>query len=96
MVMGLPRSLLSAASLPGDVMSAMTERQAKKPRQKYIRCLERRAEYLEERIAASPVDLSYDKAECNAIRWAIDVLKSLYPRGESQGATPTESDASMP
>lgn len=51
----------------------------KKPRQKYIRCLERRAEYLEKRIGTSKLDLSYDKAETNALRWAINTLRDLYP-----------------
>ena len=51
----------------------------KKPRQKYIRCLERRAQYLEKRIDTSAVDLSYDKAEMNALKWAVDTLRQLFP-----------------
>jgi hypothetical protein len=41
-----------------------------------IASLERRAEWLQKRIAAAKphVDLSYDKAELSALRWAIVVL----------------------
>jgi len=54
----------------------------KKPKQKYIRCLERRKSYLDERIKRSDLDLTYDKAELNALNWAIGVLKELYPAQE--------------
>ena len=51
----------------------------KKPRQKYIRCIERRVTHLEKRIQTSKQDLTFDKAEVNALRWAVVTLKSLYP-----------------
>ena len=51
----------------------------KKPRQKYIRTLERRAAYLEQKLQTAQSDLSYDRAERNALKWAIGVLKELYP-----------------
>lgn len=51
----------------------------KKPRQKYIRCIERRVIHLEKRIQTSKQDLTFDKAEVNALRWAVVTLKSLYP-----------------
>jgi len=43
---------------------------------KYIAALVRRADYLAGRISGSrTIDLSYDKAELAALRWAVDQLK---------------------
>lgn len=54
----------------------------KKPRQKYIKCLERRMDYLGKRVGGSGIDLSYDKAELNALKWAVDSLKEIFPNQE--------------
>ena len=39
-----------------------------------IHALQRRALHLEQRIAASDIDLSYDKQELGALRWALREL----------------------
>lgn len=65
---------------------------AKKPRQKYIRCLERRSQYLEKRIETSQSDLSYDKAEMNALKWAVDTLKQLFPNQDVTGSEESVPD----
>lgn len=54
--------------------------------EKYLRRLERRAAHLEERIRASLTkDLTYDKAELEAIRWVVRKLEQLTAtKGEVQ------------
>lgn len=44
---------------------------------KYLRVLEKRANFLSDRVARSPRDLSFDKAERQALRWAIRMLNIL-------------------
>lgn len=44
-----------------------------------IKVLERRADHLAKRIAESPLDLTYDKAELSALRWAIRELEEKVP-----------------
>lgn len=46
---------------------------------KHIRCLERRLGHLETRVATSSKDLSYDKAEIAALKWAITLARQLFP-----------------
>ncbi len=41
---------------------------------RHVGCLERRAHHLALRIQVSPRELSYDKAELAALRWAIKTL----------------------
>ena len=43
-----------------------------------FKALERRADHLAKRIAASDIDLSYDKQELAALRWALDNLYKLF------------------
>ena len=44
-----------------------------------ILALERRADHLAKRIAAAiPKDLSYDKQELGALRWATSHLRELF------------------
>lgn len=44
---------------------------------KRVDALRRRAEFLEQRVLARPqLDLSYDKAERAALRWALEELAS--------------------
>ena len=47
-----------------------------------LKVLERRADHLAKRIAESPLDLTYDKAELIALRWAIDELEGKIPPKE--------------
>lgn len=50
-----------------------------------LESMQRRRDFLAERIKNSPIDLSYDKQECSALGWAIAKLKSYYgiaPEGE--------------
>jgi len=42
---------------------------------KHLRALERRLSHLEGRVASASRDLSYDKAEISALRWAIALAK---------------------
>lgn len=46
---------------------------------KHIRCLERRLGHLETRVATSSKDLSYDKAEIAALKWAIALARQMFP-----------------
>jgi hypothetical protein len=49
---------------------------------KYLAQLRKREAHLRQRIrAAEPKDLTYDKLEAAALRWAIDRLQHLEPRG---------------
>ena len=43
-----------------------------------FKALERRADHLAKRIAASNIDLSYDKQELAALRWALNNLYELF------------------
>lgn len=43
----------------------------------YIARLSRRAEHLRERTSKDK-QLSYDRAELNALDWAIETLRSIY------------------
>ena len=45
--------------------------------QDYINRLKKRLNHLNKRVMESPKELSYDKAEANALRWAISILVSL-------------------
>ena len=52
-----------------------------------LKTLTRRADHLAKRIAESPLDLTYDKAELAALRWAIQELEEKVPlkgRGEKR------------
>lgn len=60
---------------------------SKRPRQKYIRCLERRLVYLENKLSTATGERHYDKAERNALAWAIEVLKELYPSLKRESET---------
>ena len=42
-----------------------------------VKSLIKRANYLEKRINSATVDLSYDKQELGALRWAISVIQEL-------------------
>jgi hypothetical protein len=43
-----------------------------------IKTLKKRLNYLEKRIRDSDKDLTFDKAEASAIKWAIEELSKLY------------------
>ena len=43
-----------------------------------LETLERRADFLAKRISTSDTDLSYDKQELSALRWALDVLRPQF------------------
>ena len=43
-----------------------------------IKALERRADHLAKRIAESDIDLSYDRQELGALRWALEHLRDIY------------------
>jgi hypothetical protein len=49
-----------------------------------IERLKKRLRHLDDRIASSDKDLSYDKAEASALRWAVEILEQLRKeiRGE--------------
>ena len=44
-----------------------------------LKTLSRRADHLAKRIAESPLDLTYDKAELAALQWAIEQLEGEIP-----------------
>lgn len=44
---------------------------------KYIERLEKRANHLAKRTADNPT-LTFDKAELNALKWAIQTLREIY------------------
>lgn len=49
----------------------------------HIQRLERRMHHLEERINTSPNDLTWDKAEWNALRFAVEHLRGCVHREEA-------------
>lgn len=46
-------------------------------KQKYLARLEKRANHLEQRTKDNPA-LTFDKAELNALLWAIKTLRDIY------------------
>ena len=56
--------------------------------QKYLKMLRRRKDYLERRISAAEPgrnDLSYDREEIAALKWAIYELGHKYEQADLQG-----------
>jgi hypothetical protein len=51
-----------------------------------LAALKKRAEFLEKRIQESPFDLSFDKQELSALRWAIFVLQGISRARSLEGA----------
>lgn len=46
-------------------------------KQKYLERLQKRADHLAKRTADNPA-LTFDKAELNALKWAIQTLREIY------------------
>jgi len=44
---------------------------------KYLERLQKRADHLRKRTADNPL-LTYDRAELNALDWAIKILRDIY------------------
>lgn len=57
-------------------------RTASSRRARHIRALQRRELWLRERVAGSAgADLSYDRAEASALRWALRIISSAERDG---------------
>lgn len=64
---------------------------------KHLKALQRRAEFLKERIAAQPEkNLSYDISELKALQWAITKLERTESHGKdsTRGTAPSDRVAS--
>lgn len=46
-------------------------------KQKYLARLQKRADHLAKRTADNPT-LTFDRAELNALKWAIQTLREIY------------------
>jgi hypothetical protein len=59
-----------------------------------LNVLKRRVKILEERINTDPRDLSYDKAEASALRWAIEIVETQAddPVSDMVGKRPEDTN----
>lgn len=63
----------------------------KVPVRQYLKLLEKRMHFLEDRVAASNKDLSWDRAEASALKWAIGALGGK-PERNSNGESNLNRD----